>query len=266
VQRNLAQHFADSAIGVPFKHSDYRFSLPVILSSLGHLQDVRQWRDGVPHALKNRFEHAVLTGSPYPNLLLTLALERARTEPRSKTNDRRLYARAAIMRAVLNRQRRCDLQNGYTTTLTNYSEVPMDLDKSHPRSEYQFGRLLSQVDSGQYMSYGETNTTVADRYSTMCKTNPVFAFAQLTDMHQKYQHKLRRSDKRGIANNIDKEVLDIISKINLDDLSAPMSGEQAALFEIGYALQRKHNFEGARRRKAAKAAERDENDEEETDD
>ena len=109
IQRNLARHFADLEI-VRNTPTPKNGSLPpqIPLRPTMRCLAVRGDDKRLPKNLAAQLFHAALAGTPYPLGVLHRAVERARTESgrRDWSDLERCDARAALIKAVLNRRRR----------------------------------------------------------------------------------------------------------------------------------------------------------------
>ncbi|MFH1741208.1 MAG: type I-C CRISPR-associated protein Cas8c/Csd1, partial [bacterium] len=140
VAANLAAHFRDldivrntpkpKARGLP-----PQMPMSLLLKSLTPDGD----SDKVPAPLIGEFVEAALKGTPYPFSTLQRALERTRAEMgREEWDDlNRRDARAAIIKAVLNRRKR------YFPETTDYKEVQLNMDPTNTSEGYTLGSLMA---------------------------------------------------------------------------------------------------------------------------
>lgn len=239
VSGNLARHFADLAIArntPPPQGRELPPALPlrVLLRSLA----VRGEDKAVPAALAGQMMRAALGGTPYPLALLQRALERFRAEiGRSEWSDlERRDARAALIKAVLNRRRRSLPQS------TPYPEVTEAMDPNNTQPGYLLGRLMAVIERMQATALGsDVNASVVDRYFGAASATPGAVFPRLL---KNFRHHSRKAkDGEGAPSRrawaLDREA---------DRLLEPMRGfptflplEQQGLFVLGYHHQR-HSF------------------------
>ncbi|RMH30256.1 MAG: type I-C CRISPR-associated protein Cas8c/Csd1, partial [Planctomycetota bacterium] len=171
-----------------------------------------------PPLLAGELARAVLTGAPYPAALLSAILRRLRADQTIN------HARAAALKAYLIRNLRL--------------EVPVSLNKDHPSPAYQLGRLFAALEKTQEdAADGKLNRTVRDSYFGTATAAPASVFPRLLRLHQ---HHLSKLEHEGFRINREKEIQDIVSRI--DRFPAFLALEDQGLFQIGYYHQRQAFF------------------------
>ncbi|MGP1275291.1 MAG: type I-C CRISPR-associated protein Cas8c/Csd1 [Caulobacterales bacterium] len=149
----------------------------------------------IPHGLAGEVMRAVLTGGRYPLSLLSAAIMRLRAGDNAATGWH-----AAVIRAVLNRQRR--------THVPEEREIPMGLDRSHDNTGYQLGRLFAVYEMAQRAALGNVNATIRDRYFGAASATPASVFPLIVRGGQNHLAKVRK-EKPGWAALIERELEEI---------------------------------------------------------
>lgn len=254
VAANLASHFADLAIvrNTPRpkgRELNPAFPLRTLMRSLA----VRGDDKAVPPALAGEVMRAALSGSPYPLSILQRALERWRAEiGQSDWSDlERRDARAALIKAVLNRRRRVHPHS------TLYPEVTEAMDVQNTQPGYLLGRLMAVVERMQATALGsEINASVVDRYFGAASATPAAVFPRLLKNFHHHARKAKDGDDmtarraRGLEGEVDR----LLASVQSFPRFLPL--DEQGLFIIGYHHQR-HSFyqrRPERERAAADAA------------
>jgi CRISPR-associated protein Csd1 len=249
VDVNLARHFRDLAIvrnTPPAKGREHPPALPftVLMRCLAPRGDDK----GVPAALAGQIVHAALAGTPYPFSILQRALERTRAEiGRSDWSDRERHdARAALLKAVLNRRR--------PQATTHYPEITEAMDPNNPATGYRLGRLMAVIERMQEAALGvEVNATVVDRFFSSASATPAAVFPRLLKNFRHHARKAKDGDHAQRAAALEKEADAILEPIPSFPSFLPL--DQQGLFVLGYHHQRHELFlsREARARRAALA-------------
>lgn len=187
VMARLAQHFRDLAIvhlTPPAKGRPREPALGArtLLRSLAVGGDEKN----VPAALAAQLIHAGLAGSPYPIALLQRALERSRAESGLDewSASQRRDARAALIKAVLNRHRR--LLSGSSSQ----PEVTYAMDPTNNQDGYLLGRLMAVIELMQQTAMRDVNASVVDRYFGAASATPRAVFPNLL---RNFRHHYRKA-------------------------------------------------------------------------
>jgi CRISPR-associated protein Csd1 len=233
VAEHLADHFRDLAIvrnTPPPKGKEHPPALPlrVLLRSLA----VRGADKEIPAALSAQFVHAALKGNPYPLAVLQRALERSRAEiGGGEWSDlERRDARAALLKAVLNRRRRFHLAT------TAYPEVTESMDPTNPNPGYRLGRLMAVLERMQQLALGDVNASVVDRFFSSASASPAAVFPRLLRGFRHHSRKARDEDKGGLASDLENESDAVLADLRTFPPFLPL--EQQALFVLGYHHER----------------------------
>lgn len=212
---HIAQYFADIRIGRPAYESEY---LPLwrLLGSTA----LQGKTENVPPDLAGDTMRAVLTGLPYPAMLLQAAVRRCRAE-RSVT-----YPRAAVIKASLNRLFR----------QRNAKEITVSLDKSNTDPGYRLGRLFSALERIQAAAQHGINATIRDRYYGAASSSPSSVFPVLLRLKNHHLAKI----EGGLATWYEKLLGEIIS--GLAAFPPHLTLLEQGLFAIGYYHQQQEFF------------------------
>ena len=186
--------------------------------------------DSISPLLSGAVLRSVLSGAAYPQALLAGVINRIGAEGfanKDTRNDWRdaMTRRAAILKAYLIRN--------------SNQEIPVTLNKDHPKSAYQLGRLFAALEKTQEDAHGnKLNTTIKDHFFTSASATPAVAFGRLLPLHQHHLNKLR--DKPGLRINRERLVQEIFETI--EAFPAHLSLDDRGLFFIGYYHQRQDFF------------------------
>ena len=180
-------------------------------------QTARETKD-IPPLLAGAVMHAVLNGTPYPQILYNAVLNRIRADQTIN------YLRAALLKAVLTR-----LPN------SNH-QLTMSLNPDRTDSAYLLGRLFAALEKTQEDALPGINATIRERYYSSASATPGTVFPRLL---RTYQHHLAKLDG-GHKTNRERIVQAIHSPLN--GYPAHLGLEGQGLFAIGYYHQRQDFF------------------------
>lgn len=214
--RRIKQHFDDLAI----VHADYEpeyLSLFRLLTGIAVLNKA----DNIPPNLGGNVMRAILEGLPYPTTLLNLAVQRCRTEQKPT------YARAAAIKAYLNRANRRNF---------NEREFQPMLDPANNNPAYRLGRLFAVLEKTQEEASPGLNATIRDRYYSAASSTPVSVFTTLLRLKNHHLGKL----SRGRAIQMEKLIGDIME--GLSDFPRQLTLPDQGRFALGYYHQRQSFF------------------------
>jgi CRISPR-associated protein Csd1 len=238
VARNLAQHFADLDIVRNTRPAKDRslppnFALAVLAESLAPGGD----REKIPAPLVTDLMNAALRGTPYPLSTLQRALERARAEAgRSEWLDlARKDARAALIKAVLNRRRR------FFPDTCHYPEVKKDMDPNANSPGYSLGRLMAVLERLQALAINNANATVVDRFFGGASATPKAVFVRLLKNARHHARKAMDSESGGMAFRLERIIDELTGPFQpkTNGFPAHLDLEQQGLFVLGYHQMRK---------------------------
>lgn len=216
---NIKQHFDDLEIERASFDKPHLsiFRLLVGIASLGKA-------DNIPPNLSGDFARAILTASPYPITLLQAAIRRIRAEHEIT------YPRAALIKAILNRQQRFQLQSSSTQS---DKELTVSLDLTNNNAGYRLGRLFAVLERAQERANPGLNATIRDRYYGAAASTPVAVFSNLMKLKN---HHIAKLENKGEAVNLEKLIAEVMDGIN--DFPAHMPLADQGRFAIGYYHQR----------------------------
>jgi len=243
VAGNLAKHFDDLSIvrnAIPKKGNRQSRLVPLrwLMQSLA----AEGRSEPVPASLEAAFIRSAFTGTPYPFQILQRALVRARAEAGRDqwTDAARRDARAALIKAVLNR-RRSDPQ-----AATRYQEVLAEMNPSHENPGYTLGLLIAVLERLQAQALGDVNASVVDRYFSAASATPRTVFVRLLKNAHHHVRKARDSDDkrdRAMVFRCSRMIDELASRFDVDTkrypcrtsgLPAHLDLEQQGLFVLGY--------------------------------
>lgn len=235
---HIRQHFEDLEIVRPQYVERPFLSLKALLLAVSPLGDL----DKLPPKLAGDFMKAILDGTSYPQTLLQAALRRIHAEQAKKDEktgkhrDHVPYARAALIKAWLNRQTR-------NANPDQERKITMSLDESNINSGYRLGRLFAVLEKVQAEANPGLNTTIRDSYFGSASSTPSAVFPTLMRRNQHHMTKLRK-EKPGLYVTRDK----LIQTICNDGIDGQLgfrpilSLADQGRFVIGYYQQRQDLF------------------------
>jgi CRISPR-associated protein Csd1 len=206
----------------------------------------------IPMTLAADFVHAAMQGTLYPAAIVQRALLRERAEAGGDEwlDHVRRDARAAMLKAVLNRRRRLDAD-----TALRYPEVKREMDPSNTNIGYNLGALLAVLERLQAAALDSVNATIVDKYFNAASATPRNAFDRLLRSARHHARKAQdNDDTAGLAFTYERLIDELVSRISVTPVPqtapaanpkrlpvAPAVGfplsldlEQQGLFVIGY--------------------------------
>ncbi len=222
--RRLRRHFDD--LEVARGPSDPRhLSLFRLLTAIA----VQGKADNIPPNLGGEIVRTVLSGedTPYPAALLTGAVGRCRAEQRVT------HARAALLKACLNREIRCANRRFPSTPEKEF--MPM-LDTDNPNPAYRLGRLFAVLEKIQEEASPGLNATIRDRYYGAASSTPVAVFTTLLRLKNHHLGKLTA----GRRIYFERLIGEIMGK--LSDFPRQLPLTEQGRFALGYYHQRQDFF------------------------
>ncbi|MEW8693678.1 MAG: type I-C CRISPR-associated protein Cas8c/Csd1 [Candidatus Thiodiazotropha endolucinida] len=222
LSKRIKQHFDDLTIA----HASYEPPYPSLFRLLAHTA-VQGKADNIPPNLGGELMRAVLTGGLYPQTLLEAAVRRNRAE---RTID---YYRAALIKAVLNRQHR--------THHNMEKEISVALDPENTDNGYRLGRLFAVLEKIQQEAQGDINATIRDKFYGSASSSPRSVFSNLIKLKNHHLAKIK-TEKPGLVTYYENLVGQIIDE--LKQFPAQMTLAEQGLFAIGYYHQRQDFFKG----------------------
>jgi len=220
-------HFADLEMVKGAK--DWR---TITLRNLLRSISVQEKDENVPPNLAGDFMRAILTGTIYPQTLLSAAVRRCRAE-REVT-----YPRAALIKGVLAR----DTRYGARFCNRHEKEVGMSLDSGNNNAGYRFGRLFAVLEKIQEEASPGINATIRDRFYGSASATPVAAFPHLMKLKN---HHLAKLENRGRAVNLERMIGEIMEAVT--DFPGHLSLADQGRFAVGYYHQRQSLFTSSKK-------------------
>jgi len=214
--RRIRQHFEDISI-VHAPHEPEHLSLFRLLTSMAVLNKA----DNIPPNLGGEVMRTILEGLPYPALMLNLAVQRCRAEQKPT------YARAAVIKAYLNRLNR--------RNKTEREYLPM-LDMTNANPAYRLGRLFAVLERIQEEASPGLNATIRDRYYGAASSTPVSVFTTLLRLKNHHLGKLNK----GRAVQMERLIGEIMD--SLADFPRQLGLPDQGRFSLGYYHQRQAFF------------------------
>lgn len=235
-QKHLSRHFADLAIvrNTP-KPKNRELPPGIPLRVLMHSLAAPGKNETVPPTLATQLVDAALRGLPYPIAVLQRAIQRARAEiGRDEWGDfERRDARAALIKAVLNRRRRHDD--------TAILEVKREMDPENTHPGYLLGRLMAVIERLQQLALKDVNASVVDRYFSAASATPRAVFIRLLRGARHHARKALDDDQtKGLARSLENQLDAIADTFDPKNNGFPahLNLEEQGLFVLGYHQQR----------------------------
>jgi len=227
--KRLAEHYSDLKIEPPpwGKPPAANYLLAQTTALQGKFENI-------PPSLAGEVMRAILTGAPYPRSWLAAAIIRLRAG-----DDPGLGWHAAAIRAVLVRRRRLQRTE---SDVREKKETPMSLDRHHPNTGYQLGRLFAVYELAQRAALGRgVKATIRDKYFGAASATPASIFPLIIANGQNHLSKVRK-EKPGWAFMIERELEEVMAHIKPTmpfSLPRSLRLEDQGEFAIGYYHQRK---------------------------
>lgn len=216
---NILRHFEDLAVDGLWRKGQ----VPGLWRLLGGAAiggDVKKLQDKLRGNLAADLMAAILIGRPYPATLLARTVARCRAEQSVRP------VRAALIKAVLNRQSR--------QLASTAKEVTVSLDPNNTNPGYCLGRLFAVLEGIQHSANPNVNTTIRDRYFGAATTTPRAVFTELMRLKNAHLKKLRR-DNPGYAVRYEKLIDRIMEGLDGETgFPAHLPLQDHGRFIIGY--------------------------------
>ncbi|MDD2690433.1 MAG: type I-C CRISPR-associated protein Cas8c/Csd1 [Simplicispira sp.] len=240
--QRIAQHFEDLAL-VRGPHDAQYPSLKRLLQTVCLATSSQPFGDidRLPPNLGGAIVDAIFAGenAPYPAMWLNAAVGRCRAEQAKKIQQGAHaqnvpYARAAVIKASLNRQiRRANLSA--PPHLLEKEFLPM-LDLSNPHPAYRLGRLFAVLEKIQEEASPGLNATIRDRYYGAASSTPVAVFTTLLRLKNAHLKKL----SAGRTAQFEKLLGEVLGPVTDFPKHLPLPDQ--GRFALGYYHQRQDFF------------------------
>jgi CRISPR-associated protein Csd1 len=212
----IREHHADLQIVKSARDPEFLWLWQILRETARETKDI-------PPLLGGGLMRAILTGQPYPQMLLAALIRRIRA-------DREInYVRAAAIKACLNRQTRFQIQ-------PLDKELTVALDETRPETAYHLGRLFAALEKSQEDAQPGINATIKDRYFGAASSTPASVFPRLIRLNQHHMGKLEPRFR--VAG--ERRIQSICSRF--DHFPKILSLRDQGLFAIGYYHQRQDLF------------------------
>jgi CRISPR-associated protein Csd1 len=212
----LRLHFTDLAL----VHAPHEPDHPAMWLLLR--ETVRDSKD-LPPLLAGSTMRSILTGAPYPAMLVSAILRRIQADREVR------YMRAAMLKACLNRNSRAGIQ-------TLAQEIEMALNPDRPETAYQLGRFFAELEKSQEDALPGINATIKDRFFGAASATPGSVFPRLIRLNQHHLGKLEKGNRA----YRERRIRDIAARI--ENFSPHLNLRDQGLFAIGYYHQRQDIF------------------------
>jgi CRISPR-associated protein Csd1 len=240
VADHLAQHFGDLDIvrNTP-KPKDHDLPPQIPLRALLRSLSPQGKDDGVPAPLAAALVDSALRGTPYPLSILQRAIERMRAEiGKTEWADmERRDARAALIKAVLNRRKRSSPQ-----ITGHYQEVKRDMDATNTSPGYVLGRLMAVLERTQQEALGNPNASVVDRFFSGASATPKAVFVRLMKNARHHVRKAKDNpESGGMVFRLERIIDELADRFDPKNNGFPahLELDQQGLFVLGYHQMRK---------------------------
>ena len=232
--RLSVRFFETSTLGeVAERYGQYLRDIDMVdVSTTSIFQLIRQCAvqgkyENLPSTLVNPCMRAVLTGSRFPQSLLSTLLSRMRADHGSN-NRWDMGQRASLIKACLVR----NLQS------TRESEIDVALNRDNNCVGYLLGRLFAVMERAQSEALGTTNATIRDKYIGSASVTPARVMPTLMHGCQNHLSDLRKK-KPGLNVILEKELDEIVGrKLSDNPYPGTLSMEDQGEFFIGYYQER----------------------------
>lgn len=221
ISSRIGQHFRDLAIVRNEKDPEFPGTWRLLKETA-----LQKKTDNIPPLLGGALMRAILTGTNYPQSLLSNLIGRIRADQTIN------YPRAAMIKACLNRKNRIH---------KNKEEVTMSLDKESPNVAYRLGRLFAVLEKAQKDAIPGASTTIKDRYYGSASATPSTVFPQLLRLAQ---HHLQKAEYGYRTDKMIEEVM-----LGIEKFPAHLSLDDQGMFAIGYYHQRQAFYAKAEKQK-----------------
>jgi len=210
ISNKIGQHFRDLAIVRSEKDPEFPGMWQLLKETA-----VQGKTENIPPLLAGALMRSVLTGTAYPQGLLSALIGRIRADQALN------YMRVAMIKACLNRKCRI---------LLNQKEVSMSLDRESTNIAYRLGRLFAVLEKAQKDAIPGANTTIKDRFYGSASATPSIVFPQLLRLAQ---HHLQKAEYGGRTDKMIEEIMQGIEKF-----PTHLSLDDQGMFAVGYYHQR----------------------------
>lgn len=213
----ILEHFEDVAVERPPWASQNPSIRSLLLATA-----VLGREDNIPPNLAGEVLDAIIAGRPYPERLLTAAVQRARAEQKV-TPDRAATIKGCLVRGA--------------RKSNPAPEVDVGLDERNENIGYRLGRLFAALERVQETASPGVQSGIRERYYSAASATPTAAFPTLMKLKN---HHLAKIDNRGAVVNLERLLGSILDGVG--DFPAVLSLPDQGRFALGYYHQRQSFF------------------------
>lgn len=167
---------------------------------------------------------AILNNTPYPATLINGVEIRIRADRTINRN------RAAIIKAYYLKNKHPDVPE---------EVLKVSLNKDSTNLPYNLGRLFSLLEAIQSAANPGINTTIVDKYFGSASATPAVVFPTLINLAKKHLKKIGA----GLAVTYEKQLTELIGKIETEQFPTHLTLQQQGAFQLGYYHQTQARFE-----------------------
>lgn len=219
----LSDHYQDLALAC--KTDRHPFYEPEFPSAQRLLDQTARERKAISPILGGQLMQAILHGTAYPTTLLNGVINRIRA------NDPVDYLKAAILKAILNRNH-----------LTNPTDKKMTeaIDPTRTEPAYHLGRLFAVYETAQRSAQPGINRTIRETMYSSASATPLAVFGRLERLH--HHHTAKKSHPYGSSDSYANIVADIQQnfKGGPNPYPSTLNITEQSLFAVGYYHQLQH--------------------------
>ncbi len=175
--------------------------------------------------LEGSLMRSIITGLPYPSLLVNSILIRIRAE--GDIN----WKKTGILKAWL-------MNHGQQNS--NYQEVlTVSLNRESNNRAYVLGRLFAVLEKAQEEANPGINTTIKDKYFSSACSAPATVFPLILKLSNYY------ISKAEYGKNLTKQIGELMDRLNVEDSPFPahLPLEDQAIFILGYYHEHQARFQ-----------------------
>ncbi len=214
ISEKIGKHFQDIALEKQYESEKDFPSLWQLLVQTA----VQGKSDNINPLVGGELARSILTGSRYPENMLSALIGRIRATNEDGKHKKITYPRIAMIKGILSRN--------------HGKEVTMALDKDNKEPAYLLGRLFAVLEKAQQDALPGINATIKDRYYSSASSTPVSAFPILLRLNK---HHTSKGEHGGYYDSLNAEILE---QLPAKKFPAHLRLEEQGLFAVGYYHQR----------------------------
>lgn len=215
----ISRHFEDMELEDTRKE---KFPYMGLHSILGAVTRGGKSSDATPN-LPDAVVKSIFQGLPYPTSLFQSCIRRIRAEQTLTIDRAKQKARAAILKAYLNRLN------------DNNTKIKIMLDKENANQGYLCGRLFAVLENLQYAA--NKQDSIRSSYMNAASSTPAAVFSTILKLSNSHYGKLAK-DKKGLAIYFDAQKEEIMAM--LEDFPETLALQDQGRFFLGYYHQKNY--------------------------